>query len=682
MLKGIKNKIKQNKIGKLLMAGILSAVVTLTALPITVKADDPTIDFSKKGSITIHKYEYNGNSAGTGTGAQTDVVPNDATPLGGVTFKIKLVYTLDSYYTPAGVALPSVADAQAVTPDTDKTSGTIAAIGDWTTITTATTGDIGTATIGDLPLGIYLVQETAAPSQITGQVADFLVSIPMTNADGTGWLYDVHVYPKNSSTYGNVYLLKQGQIGSGTATALPNAQFKLQRLNTTTSKWETIKDTDNTTDKVFTTDSTTGKEGTIEVNNLAPDKYRFVEIKTTDNTGYIMDGATVYEFEVKTDGKSYITNNIGDEVEVTSAAPITVTNYKPDLVKQVKKADGTWANAADYSVGDTIPYRITLDVPTNVASLGTFTITDTLSNLTLANPTNFKICSDDGCTTEILDGNYSEPSSGVTTWTIAFGTNDNPGIKNYAGQKIYIYYEAKLTDAAVNTSAGNVNTATLTYSHEIKPTDDQNPNVSLTTHTDTISDQAVVYTFKLIVEKVDGDDPNKKLENVEFDLYKADNSGDVTLKDPDTSSPINVTKLNTTSLVTDSNGQISVNGLGNGTYYLVETKTVDNATGQQYNLLKNPVKITINSSYTVNESTTTTTTNGATATATTLANATYANTGTNGVFTQIVKNYTGFLLPATGGVGTVVFVFIGVSMMVAAVILFVISRKKNREEKQ
>lgn len=36
----------------------------------------------------------------------------------------------------------------------------------------------------------------------------------MTTADGTSWLYDVHVFPKNKTTYGDVTLEKTGTNGS------------------------------------------------------------------------------------------------------------------------------------------------------------------------------------------------------------------------------------------------------------------------------------------------------------------------------------------------------------------------------------------------------------------------------------------------------------------------------------
>ena len=68
----------------------------------------------------------------------------------------------------------------------------------WTPVT-LTTNAQGTATItgnSKLPMGIYLVQEIDNPA-VDIKAADCLVSLPLTNPAGDGWIYDVHIYPKN-----------------------------------------------------------------------------------------------------------------------------------------------------------------------------------------------------------------------------------------------------------------------------------------------------------------------------------------------------------------------------------------------------------------------------------------------------------------------------------------------------
>ena len=63
------------------------------------------------------------------------------------------------------------------------------------------TGAGGTATFNDLAAGLYLVVEEDNPTDAEGNAlapaAPFLVTVPMTNPEGNGWLSTVHVYPKN-----------------------------------------------------------------------------------------------------------------------------------------------------------------------------------------------------------------------------------------------------------------------------------------------------------------------------------------------------------------------------------------------------------------------------------------------------------------------------------------------------
>ena len=74
--------------------------------------------------------------------------------------------------------------------------------------------------------GLYYVSETNAPANVTGKTDDFLVSLPMTNAEGDDWIYDVHVFPKNKTTYGGVTLVKKGKVGTNSDKYL----WKVQNL--------------------------------------------------------------------------------------------------------------------------------------------------------------------------------------------------------------------------------------------------------------------------------------------------------------------------------------------------------------------------------------------------------------------------------------------------------------------
>ena len=641
------------------------SMMTMTAFAAEPSAKMPTIDFDvkKTGSITIHKYEYNGEKGKTGTGEDNQIPPEGATALAGVKFKITKIAELDTYYGEDAKALPTVEQA--------KTMGSIG------TPIVQTTDATGKTKFDNLTVGLYLVQETEAPAQITGKVGDFLVSVPMTNAAGDDWLYDVHVYPKNSSTYGEVTLQKKGKIGSADATNLKGAQFKLEvQKNPTT--WEQVLKNNKGADIGVAGIITTGSDGKITVKDLAPGDYRFVEVKVPENTGYIADLKTPHEFTVaatkgkKEDGTEYQAGSIlinGKYVDTTSN-PIEVINYKPAVEKEVQDKAGYWKNASvDYSVGDTIPYRVTVDIPANIADLKTFTLTDTPTKQEYQTGT-LKIYSDSNFATETLVGEYTVTSEN-SGWKITF---DPKKLSSVAGKKIYISFKMTLKEGAIVGSTGNTNKINLDYSNKILPDGTPDPG---TPETDKIENETTVYTFAIAVEKVDASD-NKKLEGVTFDLYRElppGASGTGVLTNPVKGLTGKFEKVKT-ELKTDDKGEITVPGLAKGDYWLVETKTIDN-----YNLLKAPIKVPITATYseTKKTETITDTTTGKTTTTTTIETKTLTDAGNEGVFTTVVKNSKGFTLPTTGGIGTFVFTFAGIAMMAAAVILLITGKKKKAE---
>lgn len=670
---------------KKLLAGVLGAAMVLSSMSLTAFADDdkmPTIDTTKQGSLTIHKYEYNGDAGSTGTGSEDDSVPNDAAPLAGVTFRITKIAELSTYYGTDGAALPTLEQGKALAQTVQAAAKADGASEEAKAkVQEDTTDDNGVITFKDLSLGLYYVEETAAPAQITGKTQDFLVSIPMTNSTEDDWLYDVHVFPKNSSTYAGVTLVKKGKVGDDAAAALKDATFVLQKKETD-NKWTTV--TKNNKDVAIGTNGTltTNSEGKISVSDLAPGTYRFVETGVPTKSGYIMNGADTKEFVIAdgtVDGIAAGSVVINGTVVDTTQKPIEVINYKPDTEKEVKdREDASWGDDSDYSAGDTVPYRVTVDVPANVADLVDFTLTDTMEHQTYT-AGSLKIYSDADFTNQILNSLIPEVSGDSKTWNIAFNSKNDDGITSalsaYAGQSVYIYFETVLGTDAVTTSAGNDNTVKLEYSNKILPTTntDGNPNEPGTPKKDEISDQATVYTFEIAVEKVDASDASKKLADVTFDLYR---------KTSDTASDLPAKGLpkgtyeKVASLTTDTYGKVSAHGLENGEYYLVETKTNDG-----YNLLKEPVKVEIAAEYeTTTSKSTVTGTDGVTKTTTTVTNTKFDKIGSNGVISTQIKNSKGFTLPTTGGMGSIIFIVGGIAIALAGLLIILASRKKTAAE--
>ena len=64
-------------------------------------------------------------------------------------------------------------------------------------VATATTKGSGTVTFDDLGVGLYLVKQDGFTKKMYfSEIAPFIVSLPMTNDEGTGWVYDIDASPK------------------------------------------------------------------------------------------------------------------------------------------------------------------------------------------------------------------------------------------------------------------------------------------------------------------------------------------------------------------------------------------------------------------------------------------------------------------------------------------------------
>lgn len=195
------------------------------------------IDATKTGSITIHKFLFD-NPTTPGTG-EVAVPPAGATPLGGVKFKIEEVQLAKPLNTPEGFAEARklTADTATVVPGTSKE------------VTTQANGTISQA---GLKVGLYKVSELPVTdtSTVTGledgkqltAAAPFLVFLPMTNTDRTGWNYDVNVYPKNSETGATKEVSDAGKNVGDEVTYTISGDIPVPGKNGSITKFE-VKDT-------------------------------------------------------------------------------------------------------------------------------------------------------------------------------------------------------------------------------------------------------------------------------------------------------------------------------------------------------------------------------------------------------------------------------------------------------
>ena len=202
---------------KRLLTAALSAVMALSVCTLpamaaeattatTPKTSTSTIDTSLKGSITIHKYlQKDPTKNGDGTGEDHQTPPAGAEAAEGVGFTVYQVMGSDellNYYNGVGNTVTIDTYADTTTNKLKSDVSPIKKLGE------TKTNEQGEVKFKGLDIGLYVVIETSKPASVTEAVKPFLVSIPMTRKGdvkkGEEWLYDVVVYPKNSTKTGDL----------------------------------------------------------------------------------------------------------------------------------------------------------------------------------------------------------------------------------------------------------------------------------------------------------------------------------------------------------------------------------------------------------------------------------------------------------------------------------------------
>lgn len=384
---------------------------------------------------------------------------------------------------------------------------------------------------------------------------------------------------------------------------------------------------------------------------------------------YLIKNESVNPNEAYTDFILQVVNNVD----------ITPKGQKPTLEKQIKHNDGEWGVVGDNQIGDTVEFRTITTVPiTTGYTEYLYAICDEMSDGLTSNVT-----ATSGITIKIDDNDNKELDRNYYTVTVDSENANKFSVKVdilkaikdgkiEEGDKLYTYYTGVLNkDAQVYDEGKQQNTAFLQYSN--------NP------HDNTSSGKTpyeIVYdwTFKMNVQKIDGADADKQLEDAKFvlskngavDLGAIDENGTpaktadliklVFDSENKTYRVATASDANTTYVMTA--GNITIKGLDDAVdYYLYETKAPAG-----YNRLTEPVKFKINATYDE-------TGDSCTAVST--------KVGDKAAVTGLkvsVENNAGTTLPSTGGMGTTVFYVVGGGLMAVAVVLLV--TKKRMENKR
>ena len=429
----------------------------------------------------------------------------------------------------------------------------------------------GHTSASNMEQGLYLVAETRVPENVTSTCNPFFVSLPMTTIDGAAWNYDVTVYPKNQT--GNPTLDK------------------------------TVREAKNSTGK---------------------------------NTGSLTD---------ITDG---------------------------------------YAHTATASVGDTVDYQIISTLPTitsKASSLSEYTYVDTLSKGIKYNENDVVIefFKDAGCTDKIATWavnsgkftvGYEDTANTMTIHMTDAGLaeiNESESVytdsvkRGYSDCTMRITYAATLTVAAKMGDTDNPNEVVLTWKR------------TNTTYFDTLKDCCHVYTYGIDVLKQFSDNGGN-VRNVKFRLHNDTDDCYIIAEQKDGvyyAKGFTAKKSDATTFIPNAQGHIVVKGLENDAYSLTEIST-----DKGYVLLRDAVKIIIKTSE-----------NGQcekcgakllTASATVNGKDVTMADG-NAIVPLTVVNNPGFDLPKTGGYGTWMFTIGGVALLGAAAFIVIRSRKHKGE---
>lgn len=186
---------------KRIAAGV-AAIMLIGMLGVTARADGYE-GGSGKGSITVHKLS---KVAGTGTenltGEEIADISGLGTPLPGVGFTLYKLTTMPpapsgETYTGEHAVVSiggNVVSVAMFFSDNSTGTTTVSKVGN--EIFTDANGELVFGSGSTLEKGYYLLVESSPLSgyQAAGTA---IISLPLTNAAGTGYVYDIHVYPKN-----------------------------------------------------------------------------------------------------------------------------------------------------------------------------------------------------------------------------------------------------------------------------------------------------------------------------------------------------------------------------------------------------------------------------------------------------------------------------------------------------
>lgn len=632
------------KITSIVLA-LLLAVSAFAGLAITANAAYPTGNVT----LTIHKYQIDegteaaNNKIGNTSSsvADTQYTPTDAEkPIAGVTF---------SAY--------KIGDITTAVPDTDPDNYDVTDI----TPKIGTTNASGVATIkvGSSDYGLYVVKETASPASVTTPAKAFYVYLPSTKSDGSDWLTNVDVWPKNLVTLGGAVLTKT--INNTNFANISDEDYAKLRVKPQFTLYkrvgnvdteiagpiEAAKDYTNAVEiankdgvDYSSTAKIAQKNGVIAVDGLPVGTYVFKETTQAEYNGETLPLAPEFEFTV-TKGQNGDVTLTDTDFAKTSGTVTTVTrdnSSTPTITKVVGTTNASVTldgkSAKTFEIGEDVPYTITTSAPADITTYKTYTITDKLDTQLTFKSGTVVVKNGNTTLTATTDYTLTEPAAD-NEYTLTVALTPTGIAKLAPNSSVTVDFNATIKDTAkVNTAIPN--TAKISWTNANDRTGEPE------------STPVYVATLELKTVKVDSKD-NSKLSGAEF---KLELNGTPLKFTKTADGEYKVAPNGTDTLTSGPDGKLNISGLKAATYTLTETKAP-----QGYQLLVEPLTMIVNET-----------------------SNTAVTVSADSDDIRMIKNVKQPNLPLTGGMGTILFTVAGLALIGGGAFFFIRSRKTRKEE--
>lgn len=517
---------------RLVMVLVMVMPVSLLGMDTKARA---AVEKPKEGKVIVHKFEFSGGidlPSIDGNGEEIKDIPEGATLKPGVDFNIIAVKDGELSDNPSQEEAQRYYEKHKEDDSIHKTNGV--------------TNEEGIYESETMPAGKYLVFEPTPETGATKASAPVVLSIPMMNAEGTGWNSEIHVYTKDAVTLGAAKLHKLSDDDKD----LVGATFALYRKNS------------GVPDTLIKDKLITGNDGfTDVVGNLIVGDYYFIETAAPNH--YLVSRKKI-EFSIKRENHAY--DSEGKLIQES----IIQTKFKNYLKPTIDKVRVTEAST---DIGKTVSWLITPEVPKNIEEYKKYVITDILDSRL-----NYK-----GNLVVKADGVVVNPA----TYQLTEPTGLNPNLELTFISDVYTYKKSITNVKKLEISFDTV------INQDVVPGTAIPNNAILSMNNgwvDASSTKEIPPTVESGGRKFIKVTENKKpLKGAEFKLYHMIKDKKVYLKQGEDKVVHWVEdSKSATTFISPENGEFEVVGLAYGTYFLDEIKAP-----KDYNLLTEDQKFTI-----------------------------------------------------------------------------------------